>query len=84
MILLRKLKIPMDVQIIIFELKFRKGKWLVISVYKSPAQDATCFLNWLSQIIHFYSIMYEKQVIIGDFNLIPDNECMRELWIYIT
>ena len=40
--------------------------------------DATYFLNWLSQIIDFYSITYERQVIMGDFNLTPDNKSMRE------
>ena len=58
----------MDIQIVIFELNLRKGKWLVVSVYKPPGEDATDFLNWLSQIIDFYSIMYEKQVVIGHFN----------------
>ena len=57
----------MDIQIIIFEL---------INLYKPSAQDATYFLNWLSQIIDFYSITYEKQVIIGNFNLTPDNKSM--------
>ena len=50
----------------------------MVSVYKPPAQDATYFLNWLSQIIDFYSITYERQVIIVDFNLTPDNKSMRE------
>ena len=36
------------------------------------------FFNWLSQFVGFYSIAYEKQVIIGDFNLTPDNKSMRE------
>ena len=63
----------MAIQIIIFELNLRKEKWLVVSVYKPPAQDATYFLNWLSQIIDFYSVMYEKQIIIGDFNLLTAN-----------
>ena len=68
----------MDIQIIIFEVNLRKEQWLVVSVYKPAAQDATYFLNRLSQIIDFYSITYEKQVIIGDFNLTPDNNSMRE------
>ena len=68
----------MDIQTIIFELNLRKEQQLVVSVYKPPAQDATYFLNWLSQIIDFYSIKYEKQVIIWYFNLTPDNKSMRE------
>ena len=63
----------MDIQTIILELNLRKEKWLVISVYKPPSQNATYFLHWLSQVIDFYSITYEKQVIMGDFNLTPDN-----------
>ena len=68
----------MDIQIIIFELNLRKEKWLVVSVYKPTAQDATYVLNWLFSIIDFYSITYEKQVMIGDFNLTPDTNSMRE------
>ena len=48
----------MDIKIIIFELNLRKERLLVVSVYKPPAQDTTYFLNWLSQIIDFYSITY--------------------------
>ena len=49
--------------------------WLVVSVYKPLA---THFLYWLSQIIEFYSIIYEKQSIIRYYNLTPDNKSMRE------
>ena len=74
---LTKLKLPMDMQFITFELNLRKEKRLVVSVDKPPAQDVTYFLNWLSQIIDFYSITHEKQVR-TDFNLTPDNKSMRE------
>ena len=43
-IALHKNKISVDIQII-FELNFRKEKWLVLSVYKPPAQNAIYFLN---------------------------------------
>ena len=56
----------------------------MVSAYKPPAQDATDFLNGLSQIVDFYSVKYEKQVIIGDFNLTPDNKSMWELVVCIT
>ena len=75
----KKRKILMDMQIIIFELNLQKEKWLMVSVYKPRALDATYFLNWLSQIIDFYSIRYEKQVIIRDFNAAADNKSMREI-----
>ena len=64
---LTKLKIPMDIKIIIFELNLRKERLLVVSVYKPPAQDTTYFLNWLSQIIDFYSITYVSEEIYNRF-----------------
>ena len=54
----------MDKQITIFEWNLPNEQWLLVSVYKRPAQDATYFLDWLSQIIDFHSIMYGEQVII--------------------
>ena len=59
---LPKIKIPMDKQIIIFELNLPKEQWLLVSVYKPPAQDATYFPDWISQIIDFHSIIYGEQV----------------------
>ena len=51
----------------------------MVSDYKPRALYANYFLNWLSQIIDFYSIRYEKQVIIRDFNAAADNKSMREI-----
>ena len=50
----------------------------MVPVYKPPVQYRTYFNNWLSQIIDFYSITYEKQVVIGDFNLTPGSKSQRE------
>ena len=53
----------------------------MVSVYKPPAQDAVYFLTGYSYLLTYnntYSITYEKQVIVGDFNLTPDNKSMRE------
>ena len=50
----------------------------MVPVYKPPVQYRTYFNNWLSQIIDFYSITYEKHVVIGDFNLTPGSKSLRE------
>ena len=50
----------------------------MVPVYKPPVQYRTYFNNWLSQIIDFYSFTYEKQVVIGDFNLTPGSKSLRE------
>ena len=42
------------IQSILFELNFRKHKWLVISMYRSSFQDSKYLLNSLSIILdHF-------------------------------
>ena len=51
---LTKIKIPIDIQTIIFESSLRKENWLVESlVYKPSTQTITYFLYWLSQIFDF-------------------------------
>ena len=48
---LTKLKIPMHIQIIIFELNLRKEIWLVISVYKPSVTFLTGYLKLLTFIV---------------------------------
>ena len=50
----------------------------MVSVFKPPAQNVTYLLNWLSQIIDFYSIAYEKVSVTGDFNSTTDNKIISE------
>ena len=46
----------MDIQIIIFKLMLRKEKFFLVLVYK-PFENATEFLNWLSQIIDLFTFI---------------------------
>ena len=71
---LTEIKIPIDIQIIIFESSLRKENWLVESlVYKPSTQTITYFLYWLSQIFDFQSITYKKKFMLGDFNPIQEH-----------
>ena len=71
--LLTKFDFDSSMQIIPIELNLRKAKWLIFNIYKPPKQDSKFFLNILSEAIHFYELIYDKIVIIGDFNLEPTN-----------
>ena len=67
--LLNRFSIASDLQILPFELNFRKQKWLILVVYKPPRQNNIYFLNWLGNILDFYLYDYDSYLLVGDFNL---------------
>ena len=71
--ILTKFKLPINIQIIPFEINLRKEKWLFVSIYKPPSQSNQCFLNILGDLLDFYSHDYENKAIRGNFNLEPSN-----------
>ena len=71
--ILSKFKLPIDNQIIPFEINLRKEKWLFVSIYKPPSQSNQYFLDLLGDLFDFYSQDYDNKVIVGDFNLEPSN-----------
>ena len=62
-------KLPPDIQAIPFEINLRKEKWLFISVYKPPSLNNQYFCDSLSELLDFYSSIYDNKVVFGDFNL---------------
>ena len=71
--ILTKFKLPINIQIIPFEINLRKEKWLFVSIYKPPSQSNHYFLDILGDLLDFYSQDYDNKVILGDFNLEPSN-----------
>ena len=71
--ILAKLKLPINIQIIPFEINLRKEKWLFVSIYKPPSQSNQYFLDILGDLLDFYSQDNDNKVILGDFNLEPSN-----------
>ena len=69
-------KLPENIQAIPFELNLRKEKWLFVSIYKSPLQSNSYFLDTLNDLLDFYSGIYDKKVLFRDFNLEPTNPVM--------
>ena len=71
--ILSKFKLPINIQIIPFEINLRKSKWFFVSIYKPPSQSNQYFLDLLGDLLDFYSQDYDNKVILGDFNLEPSN-----------
>ena len=68
-----KFKLPVNYQIIPFEINLRKEKSLFVSIYKPPSQSNQYFLDILGDLLNIYSQDYDNKVILGDFNLEPSN-----------
>ena len=62
----------LSIQAVFFE------KWLVISVYRPSSQKREYFLNELNKMIDYFSVSYDNQVIIGDFNLEPSTGLLKQ------
>ena len=68
-VLSRKMKYDVllkSIQAIPFDLNWRKEKWLVISIYRSPFQGSEFFLNSLTIILDHFTKAYENYLIMGD------------------
>ena len=53
--ILTKFKLPINIQIIFFEINLRKERWLSVSIYKSPLQRNQYFLDELGELMDFNS-----------------------------
>ena len=60
-----------------FELNLRKEKWLVISIYRPPLQLPSCFLDFLTNMIDFFSSSYNNFTEMGDFNSQPTDSIVK-------
>ena len=67
--MLSNYRLPPDIKAIPFEINLRKEKWLFISVYKPPSPNNQLFCDSLSELLDFYSSIYDSKVVFGDFNL---------------
>ena len=67
--MLTKFKLPNNIQIIPFDLKLRKDKWLFVSIHKPPVQNNQYFVSIFIDLLDFYSTQYDNKVVLGDFNL---------------
>ena len=79
--LLKGVVLSHDCQIVPVELNLRKQKWLIVSIYRPPRHDISQFISDLSKILDFYKPIYERVLVVGDFNSEP---CDREIIEFIN
>ena len=69
--ILTKFGVLINIQIIPFQINFKKEMWLFVSIYKLPSQSNQYFLDILHNLMNFYSQKYDSKIILGDFILEP-------------
>ena len=67
--MLSNYRLPPDIQAIPFEINLRKEKWLLVSVYKPPSINNQYFCDFSSELLGFYSSIYDNKVVFENFNL---------------
>ena len=67
--MLSNYRLPPDIQAIPFEINLKNQKWLFVSVYKPQSLNNQYFCDSLSELLDFYSSIYDNKVVFGDFNL---------------
>ena len=73
-------KIQCNIQVIPFEINFRKEKWLVASIYNAPSQKNKYFLWYLTTLLEFSSTQHEDIIILVDFNIEVETKVMKDLF----
>ena len=74
---LTKFETPSDIQAFPFEVNMRTEKWFSLCIYKPPSMNSEYFLDSLSDIIDYYSNVYDNHIMIGDFNLEPSQMYLK-------
>ena len=72
---LNDFKIPFNIQIMLFEIKLRKEKWLVASIHNAPSQKNKYFLWYMTNLLEFCSTSVQ---ILGDSNIKAENKVMKD------
>ena len=62
-----------SIQAIPFEINLRQVKWLMIPIYCPPSQDSGFCIHSLTKIINHFATKYDNDLIMGDFNMEPNN-----------
>ena len=68
-----------DLEILVLELKLPKTNWLVIGTYKPPSLSNIVFTSKISNIPTFYRSTHDNILLMGDFNMTPNNLKLSEL-----
>ena len=73
-----KMENPADIDILTIEMTIRKNKILFTWIYKLPNLSETDFTTSLETMISRLSNIYEKLILIRDFNMTTSNPILSQ------
>ena len=76
---LNKYPTRQDLEFLVLELKLSKINWLVICTYKPPSLSDIAFTSEISNILTFYRSLHDNILLMGNFNMTPNNPKLSEL-----
>ena len=68
-----------NLDIPVLELKLSETNWLVIGTYKLPSLGDNASITEISNILIFYRSAHDNILLMGDFNMTPNNPKLSEL-----
>ena len=77
--MLNKYPTRQHLEILVLDLKLSKTNWLVIGPYKPPSLSDIAFTSEIRNILTFYRSINDNILLMGDFNMTPNNPKLSEL-----
>ena len=68
-----------NLEILVLDLKLSKTNWLVIGTYKPSSLSDIAFTSEISNILTFYRSTHDNFLLMGDYNMTPNNPKLTEL-----
>ena len=75
---LSKHNCPADIEGLFIEINLRKTKWLIFGTYHPPNQSDQYYFDCVGRALDSYNAIYDKYLLIGDFNAEERETCMKE------
>ena len=62
-----------DIRTISFKTNLKKGKKLIVSIYRPPSLNSHYSCDKISDLLDLYSSKYDNKVVLGAFHFEPRN-----------
>ena len=63
-----------DSETLFLKINLKLRKWLIVDAYKSSGQNKSVHLEMLSKSLSIYLNTYENVILLGDFNMTPEEK----------
>ena len=69
---------PTYIEILPLELALTKRKWFILGLYETRSLRSEILILEVSKTLSFYSEKYNNMLLMGDFNMTPENHHLKD------